>query len=270
MNYNPLLLKCALALVIGATVSGCASFGHRSVSGNIVADRPAAVSVNAAADWSWSISGDAAIRPLQVFSLKGKTYLQMLPGQLIPAVLVSGEPVPFVVAPPYVVVSGTPTRMDLLSSGHRAVIAHRGPVAAPEHPVVSPNRVERVAADTAAPAGLPAAPKTRPVAHTPTDIVAPLQKALAAADEGQSRVWRIKPSQRLLSRALADWSSSAGIKLVWKSRVDVPITGPADYRDESFLVAMSHVLADASTKEFRFFFSMTDTKTVTVVALRAS
>lgn len=267
---------CAIAASFGLLLSGCATFSGSDRSANIVSSRPAAVSVDAGVDWAWSVSGDNAVRPLQVFSINGKTYLQMRPGQLIPAVVVEGQPVPFSITPPYVVVKGTPSRMDLLASGHRALIMHRGPVTMPAPPSQSSDRVQRVASNlspaTTGSAGgfaTSAPAMTREVvrhAAAYSDVnVAAVPKAVPT-----DRVWRIKPDQKLLSRALADWSHEAGINLVWKSRVDVPITGAAEYRDGSFLLAMSQVLADASGHGYRFFFSMAGDKTVTVIALRAS
>lgn len=270
------VLTCALGVAFAASLSGCASFGTRPSAGNIVSARPAAVSVDATADWSWSVSGDMAVRPLQVFSLNGKTYLQMRAGQLIPAVVVEGQPVPFTISAPYIVVQGKPSRIDLLASGYRAVLVHRGPVDMPESPVV-PDRVQRISDSSTLSSGAQTYPTasrgdgTREIIREPLPV-APTgnHRAIVDAAAAHQRVWRINPDQRLLSLALADWSRSAGIRLVWKSRVDVPITGAAEYHDGSFLVAMSHALADASGGGYRFFFSMTGNQTVTVVAIRAS
>jgi hypothetical protein len=266
------VLRGALSAVIALSLTGCIE-GVRQTSSNDIVDRPAATSVEAQADWAWSVSGDNAVRPMQVFSLKGKTYLQMRTGQLIPAVIVDGQPVPFTIAAPYLVVQGKPARIDLLASGYRAVLMHKGPVAMPG-PAILPDRVQRISANE----------PTAPTAHTfaladnsaatrevVRQVEVPVQApVVASASAAHDRVWRISPDQRLLSLALQDWSRTAGVKLVWNSRVDVPITGLAEYHDGSFLVAMSRALADASGGGYRFFFSMTSTQTVTVVAIRAS
>jgi hypothetical protein len=282
--------RTTLAAAITITLlSGCASMGQDQPSGNrVTTERPAAVSVDGGVDWAWDISGDNAIRPAQVFSLNGKTYLQMLGHQLIPAVVVHGQPVPFVISPPYLVIEGEPDRMDLVTNGYRALVVHRGPVSMPTQPAIAPSRVERVAStsDTDLTPPPPSSPMTiagyetaqtgpsvRDVPHAPVttpNVGRVVNAAIVDAKTAAARVWRISPDQRLLSRALIDWSHEAGINLVWNTKVDVPITGYKDYSDSSFVVAMSQVLADASGHGYRFYFTMPNPKTITVVALSAS
>lgn len=89
---------------------------------NVLTDRPAAASVDAGLSWSYRIEGNRAIRPSQVFSYRGATYLLMQPGQALPVVLVNGVVTRFDVFPPYIVLRGTPARIDLLSEGYRVII----------------------------------------------------------------------------------------------------------------------------------------------------
>ena len=276
---------CVLGAVLVTALTGCANVGTR---GNVVSSRPAAVSVDAGSDWSWSVSGDRAVRPQQVFSLNGKTYLQMRSGQLIPAVVVDGEPVPFKISAPYIVVQGEPKKMDLIANGYRALVVHRGPVTMPSSPKVTPNRVERGLSRSgdAAHGQAPTASRathttvgqylasqvtkpTRTVRHASVDPAKRVNDSIVSAKDAHKRIWRIKPSQRLLSKAVAQWSASAGYTLHWKSRVDVPITGLAEYRDTSYLSALGHCLADAGSSGYSFYFSTTG-KTVTVISIRSS
>lgn len=266
-------------LLAGAVVlTGCASFRER-VRENIVSSRPAAASVDGRADWAWDIQGDAMVRPLQVFSLSGQTYFQMRPSQRIPAIFVDGTPVPFTIAPPYIIVQGTPARFNLIADGFRAIVTHRGPVTMPNVPVIdSASRVQRVSSSDSAPA--PAATiggfiqqvtptPTRTVEHPKVDVA----KALAQQAEPQAtsdrRVWRITPSQKTLSRALADWAKEVGVRLVWRSNVDLPIRRPAEYVTPKFFAAMSGLLADAGACGYQFFYSVKG-RTVTVISVKQS
>lgn len=269
------------ALAIAAT--GCSVFQPRPTDrGNQITARPAAVSVNGVADWSWDVSGDALVRPLQVFSLSGQTYFQMLPRQRIPAIFVDGTPVPFKLAPPYLIVKGVPQRFDLIADGYRALVIHRGPVAMPDVPAVeTTDRVERTP-DAAAPQAsadaapgtiahllaLTRTPETRTVPHAEVDVAEALAQS-AAVKSDPHRVWRIEPSQQTLSRALAAWARDAGVKLVWKSDVDLPIRRAAEYRDPKFFAAMTSLLADANTAGYQFFYQVNG-GVVTVISIKQS
>lgn len=280
-------VACSGLLLAGVAVaSGCAAIRP---TGNVITERPAAVSVDGLADWSWNISGDALVRPLQVFSLQGQTYFQMQPRQRIPVIFVNGKPVPFTVSPPYLIVRGTPSRFDFIANGYRAVIVHRGPVAMPVAPVIErTDRVRRVNDVSAGPVVGDAAaddaladegsigsfvarntlPPTRTVTHAEVDVAKAIAKA-PTPDADTRRVWRITPSQKTLSRALAAWSQEVGVELVWKSDVDLPIQRPAEYRVDKFFAAMSDLLADAGSAGYRFFYSV-DGRTVTVISVKQS
>lgn len=269
------VIRHGLLLCGVAAVAGCATLPN----GNIVSSRPAAVSVDGITDWSWNVSGDAVVRPLQVFSLRGKTYFQMLPRQRIPAVFVDGTPLPFTIAPPYIVVQGVAQRYDLMADGYRALVLHRGPLTMPEAPAVdAPGRVNRVADDMGQDAldprtigGFVDASEPAPVrevAHPEVDIRRAQAEAVKTVAD-TSRVWRIDPSQRLLSHALAEWARQAGAHLVWKSDVDLPIRAAADYRSPKFFAAMSDLLADASNSGYRFFYAVSG-RTVTVISIKQS
>jgi len=278
--------RIVLALLAALSFSGCATLsaafqhGGSPATSNSLSSRPAAGSTSGEADWAWRVSGDGAVRPLQVFSLRGKTYLQMRPGQLVPAVIVNGAPVPFVVSAPYVVIEGTPQRIDLLTDGYRAIVIHEGPKQMPAAPAVEPLRVQRdvsaVSADaptptpTVAPTVQQATARatdadTRKVEHAKTEITPQAAQAIARADT--NRVWRVEPDQKLLSRALGEWGKRAGMRVVWRTQVDVPITGSAEYADDSFADAAARLLADASTPRYRFFYSI-DGDTITVVTVQ--
>ncbi len=125
--------RFSLVLAALLALSGCAALPRsEAVGANKYAPRPAASPVDIGADWNWLVSGDRAISPVQVFSMKGKTYLQMRPQQIVPAIVVAGVPVPFQISQPYLVIHGEPREIDLISSGYRAVVVRVGADQAPK------------------------------------------------------------------------------------------------------------------------------------------
>jgi hypothetical protein len=121
--------------VVGAlALSGCstvnwtwiAQYQKSNSDGNIVRDRPGAASVDYPdLHWAYTIEGTSLLRPQQVFAFRGATYLQMRPGQNMPVVLADGKIVRVDLFPPYLVVRGTPSRIDLLADGYRVIILKR-------------------------------------------------------------------------------------------------------------------------------------------------
>lgn len=87
-----------------------------------VTDRPAAAPVDVGVDWGWKIIGDAAVRPTQVFSLNGKTYLQMRRDQYDVVLIADGVIANHKLYPPYLVVMGAPNQIDVVRDGYRATV----------------------------------------------------------------------------------------------------------------------------------------------------
>lgn len=109
-----------------------------------VADRPSAAPVDVGVDWSWRIVGDAAVRPVQVFSMRGQTYLHMRDRRPV-ILLVNNEVVPFLTSWPYLVLQGTPDRVDVVFDGYRAVLERTQalrPSSAPPRPGATVERTK--------------------------------------------------------------------------------------------------------------------------------
>jgi hypothetical protein len=87
--------------------------------------RPAATDVTAGFHWDWDISGDPQVRPIQVFSNREKTWIQMAPHQVMPAIFVNGQPVPFDVSGHYITIAGAPDRIDVVATAYRAIATKR-------------------------------------------------------------------------------------------------------------------------------------------------
>lgn len=283
------------ALVVA--LSSCAVTPAHQGPSNLVSSRPAAAPVNVGVDWNWMVSGDNAVRPIQVFSLNGKTYLQMDAKQIMPALIVNGTPIPFGISPPYLVIQGMPHRIDVVANGYRAIVAYIGPgqTAAPAASAPATSRVQRVsmapdptqaqgqvqAVATPVQAPVVEVRKLAPaIAPQPATPAAAQPISMIARAQSPSRVervhvnqrdeiaWQINPRQQMLSHALDQWAQRVGMQVEWRAPVDVPIVGTTQYRT-IFLMAFTDALADASGNGYRFLMGL-DGRKIIVTAVRTA
>lgn len=134
------------AIALAFLIAGCATQAPPPVATQ--ADRPAAAPVDMGVDWGWRVLGDAAVRPVQVFSTGGQTYVQMRDRRPV-VLIVNGEVVPHLTSWPYLVIQGVPGQLDVVADGFRALAEH--PATAYEARQIDQsaqgdenNRVERV------------------------------------------------------------------------------------------------------------------------------
>jgi hypothetical protein len=276
----------AIAGVMGS-LGGCATVSVPTLHAHA---RPPASPVDAGVDWAWSVAGDAAVRPLQVFSAHGKTYLQMRQGQMLPAVLVGGVPVSFAISSPYIVIQGEPARMDIVANGYRAVVVRQsqGPAPGRVMPALQPSRVHRVsmagkgavlargATAQPQPVSQPAvqvaalAPVRAPVAlPVSVSIAAPASAARAAPAVQVERVrrvrrarpvevadapslWRVDTAQGRLSRVVRAWGARSGVQVRWDAPVDVPVRASGVIKARDFYGALAQALREASSGGWTF------------------
>lgn len=250
------ILSTAIAAALA--LGGCASFGARDGSYPDTT-RPAATSVSLNADWRWNITGDTAIRPIQVFAMRGHTYLQMRPGQIIPAVVIDGKPVTFALATPYIVVTGTPHRIDLIAQGYRALVLHEGPItvhaapvaavpappAAVTHPAVPPRMTDSGYVVIRRQPSIPAEAAASVAAVTGAPHYAPSWTLIAGPGGGTT-----------LSSALRAMLSAHGLRLEWGAPVDVPLRSDFSVNASTDYAAVGQILAAASVTGWRYYFSI--------------
>lgn len=254
-----MIAMTALAAAFALSASGCASVGALFRGGSPDADalsRPAAVSVDAGYDFDWSVRGDTAIRPVQVFSDARHTYIQMRAGQMIPEVIVDGVPVPFSISPPNLVVSGNPSVIDLVANGYRAVLVNGRPVVA--QAPVDPARVHFVDMGPGGRVLTTTIPLRRVDNARVQPAAAPQAQAIPVAPASNlESTWYVDSGDRLLSKAMADLLGQHGMTLVWKTRVDLPVLRTFGVRANDSLTAVAKILALASNATgYRFFFSI--------------
>ncbi len=124
-----MVLKMALYSGLLAMLSACASFNRQEPEiVPLMMDRPAAAQVDMGIDWNWRVVGDAAVRPVQVFSKGNTLYLQMRDQRPV-VLLVNRQIIPYRTSWPYLLVQGTPDEMDIAMEGYRAVIVRLTPTA---------------------------------------------------------------------------------------------------------------------------------------------
>lgn len=132
--------------IIALLLSGCAASPAALLSRapETGLDRPAAASVDIGIDWNWRTVGDAAVRPVQVFSLGEQTYLQFKDNRPV-ALVVSGQVVPYTPNWPYLVIQGVPDQVDIVADGFRAVAEYVGRPPVPRKIIPDDEgRIERV------------------------------------------------------------------------------------------------------------------------------
>lgn len=262
------LVALAAACSLMFSVAGCATLrANASDSDTLRTTRPAAASAGNGADFAWSVSGDPAVRPIQVFSIGGQTYFQMRPGQNIPAVFVGNTPIPFAIEPPYIVITGKPSTVNLIADGSRAVVVHDGPATAATS---DPERVQRVDVSTM---GHPnangvetyaAAPEV-PQSHVSVATVS-TPSPIVNTDPANTKGWQIYPSDKMLSHALARWCSQDGITLHWNAPIDLPIEAPSNYPYPKLFAAMAALLDAAGNASGYHFYYSVEGNVITVVA----
>lgn len=133
---KPFYIAMAIAL------QGCITAGSHE-PGLSVADRPAATPVDVGIHWGWSLTGDAVVRPVQVFSMRGKTYFHMRNEKEV-VFVVAGEVVPHHRSPPYLVIQGEPPEVEVLSDGYRVQVKKISAGAVKQKEVSRESRTERV------------------------------------------------------------------------------------------------------------------------------
>ena len=262
----------AIAGAFGA-LGGCAVM-HPALA---TRSRPAASPVDVGVDWSWSVAGDQAVRPLQVFAVHGKTYLQMRPGQIMPAILVDGVPVAFSISSPYIVIHGEPARIDIVADGYRAVAMRQSAGVGPAHvmPAVQPSRVHRVSlAGKEAEFGQSnrvvaiTLPVPQPAAHVvalapvpepaPVPVATQMPRAQARAVVASApelsgpTLWRVNAAQGRLSRVVRAWGARSGVSVRWDAPVDVPVRASGEIKASDFYGALAKALRAASSGGWTF------------------
>ncbi|MEI2416101.1 TcpQ domain-containing protein [Orrella sp. JC864] len=202
-------------------------------------------------DFNWSLSGDRAVAPLQVFHDGRDTWLHFPPGQPVPALFVSagqGERLAaYTRRDPYVVVQGVWPAITLRGGRSLAQARYLGPggqgAAVPaqagpmQHAHALANSPAGDTPDVAAAAGPVAAalPVQGPVV-TPGSAATGAASAAPPKDGTQPpaapTVFHASPADGTMRALLGTWSRQAGWTFEnehWAVDVDIPLSGSASF-----------------------------------------
>ena len=170
-----------------------------------------------ALDFSWRLSGDRAVAPLQVFSDSTHTWLQWQTGQLLPAIFgltEAGEQlVTYERRGPYAKLEGAWTRL-VFRGAHQQAQARR----------VSSSAASQLGTVTSSPSlsQPPPTPQSIPVSAETIKATAQPFYAVTGTDVN-------------LRQTLARWSGLSGWRFQaehWAVDVDIPLTATANFSDD--------------------------------------
>jgi hypothetical protein len=175
----------------------------------------ASLAPKGALDFSWRLSGDRAVAPMQVFSDATHTWLQWQPGQALPAIFgftEAGEQlVSYERQGPYSKLEGAWTRL-VFRGAHQQAQARR---------ILSPAIGQASAVNTSS-SSHSAAPQAMAVTSVPAKSVSPPFYAVVETDAN-------------LRQALARWAGLSGWRFQaehWAVDVDIPLTATANFSDD--------------------------------------
>ncbi len=203
-------------------------FAHLLCAHAAYAQAPAA----GAYDFSYRVSGDRRVAPVQVFDDGRNTYVQFKTGQTVPAIFTaddSGERLAsYTSTSPYVVINGTTRELVMRIGGVSATAQYEGaPRRSPQLAAVSADEDPGMPVSMAASRPLPAAG-----AAMAARTVAARAPASAARPIGGSLVFDAALADQNMRKVLSRWARMAGWSFEaehWTVDVDIPLAGAASF-----------------------------------------
>lgn len=211
-------------------------------------------------DFGWRLSGDRAVAPLQVFSDTSRTWLQWLPGQILPIILGAteqGEQVlTYLRQGPYTILDGHWPALIFRSARQQArarrvdaSLAALGSVhhpaaqypLAPQHPLGSQQQLGSQHSTSAQQQS--SAPQQRSLQHPPNS---PQQSA-----QPSRPFFSVSHTDLHLRQALTRWAGLSGWRFEpehWAVDVDIPLSASAKFSDD-FVSSVQALLASTELSD---------------------
>jgi hypothetical protein len=211
-------------------------------------------------DFGWRLSGDRAVAPLQVFSDTSRTWLQWLPGQILPLILGAteqGEQVlTYLRQGPYTILDGHWPALIFRSARQQArarrvdaSLAALGSVhhpaaqypLAPQHPLGSQQQLGSQHSTSAQQQS--SAPQQRSLQHPPNS---PQQSA-----QPSRPFFSVSHTDLHLRQALTRWAGLSGWRFEpehWAVDVDIPLSASAKFSDD-FVSSVQALLASTELSD---------------------
>lgn len=187
-------------------------------------------------DFSWKLSGDRSVAPVQVFSDATHTWLQWQANQTLPAIFgingASEQLLAYERSGPY-------TRLE----GHWVALLFRG-----AHLQARARRVEKITShpvtttETVPTVSSPVSPNL----SEPEPLVKPI-KPIPSVHTGSQAFYAITNSDKNLRQALSRWANLSGWKFQtehWAVDVDIPLTATANFSED--FIASVRALIEAT------------------------
>ncbi len=236
------MIRLFIAISVVSLLSGCTALPDLALFGPW---RGADNKVEAASyRFSWRLSGDRAVAPLQVFDDGRQMWLQFAPDQAIPAIFVNaegaqGRPLPYRQEGAYVVLPGVWPSLVLRGGQLKSFIDQIEKT--PELPFSGDRSPSPPQAS--APVPLPAAQVVSIASQVPVSAVTPLSETLPAdftassfaLAEEHTASFTVGPQDHNLRVALSRWAQAAGWTFEaehWAVDADIPIVGSASFEPQ--------------------------------------
>lgn len=201
-------------------------------------------------DFAWRLSGDRAVAPLQVFSDASRTWLQWLPGQMLPIILGASEQgeqvLTYLRQGPYTIVEGHWSAL-LFRSARQQARARRADaplvVAAIPQQHGSPNssHSQPQSARSAAQPNAAFHSQENPSAYAPLQATEPRVPEPRVSQP----LFAVSHTDLHLRQALTRWAGLSGWRFEpehWAVDIDIPLSASAKF-SEDFVSSVQALLA---------------------------
>jgi hypothetical protein len=246
------MIRSLIAMSFTSLLLGCAALPDMALFGPWLGADKSAEPVPYS--FSWRLSGDRAVAPLQVFDNGNQMWLQFAPGQAIPAIFVNagsqGSPLRYRQEGGFVVLPGVWPSLVLRGGQLKSFIDR---IEKSPESLSSADLPGLTVAELATPSPIPArqlaaaSPVKVPVVAAlleslPADFTA---SSFALKPEQSTESYAVGPQDLNLRVALARWARAAGWTFEaehWAVDADIPIVGSATFEPQ-FKLAVQELMA---------------------------
>ena len=220
-------------------------------------------------DFNWKLSGDRAVAPLQVFSDASRTWLQWLPGQILPIILGASEHgeqvLTYLRQGPYTIIEGHWPAL-LFRSARQQARARRAGVSSVASATTQPALSQHHSGSQHQPTAqaLAAQPQsTQSLARSnPTQVATGRPSVQASLDSSQARMsgseaqasapfFAVSHTDLHLRQALTRWAGLSGWRFEpehWAVDIDIPLSASAKFSDD-FVASVQALLASTELSD---------------------
>jgi len=209
-------------------------------------------------DFGWRLSGDRAVAPLQVFSDASRTWLQWLPGQILPIILGSSEQgeqvLTYLRQGPYTIIEGHWPALLFRSARQQARARRADATLVAEH---TQQQRGALHASTLRPqsAQSSAGPNVARDSQGRVSAYAPVHPNTSSVSESFSQAsqpfFAVSHTDLHLRQALTRWAGLSGWRFEpehWVVDIDIPLSASAKF-SEDFVSSVQALLASTELSD---------------------